>query len=262
MGKLIEELNYPKQLIDKAEALLKSIFGESVQEISHMFADSVKYYRLKNQVRILNKTSDLVEKHSLSLHEVNLKALVPFIEKSSLEQDESLQDKWAHLLANIASSPESGLEPRLIKTLSEISSVEAAILDYMFNLSILRRKQRFDRNKAKEWFKYEDEREISLTTISISKVDINKKFKLEDNYLEIFIENLLSLGLVQLDEPEIDIEDNFSEAKGVIKLDMDNKQYVDVDLDLDISTNYYSSNSIKLTNFGVYFIQQCSQIST
>jgi chorismate mutase len=94
---------------------------------------------------IISKTADLLEKNNLQAKELNLKTLVPLIEQSSLEDDELLQTKWANLIANMCSSPETGLEPKLVKTLSNLSVIEAQVLDYLFVRFLQERQIYFDK---------------------------------------------------------------------------------------------------------------------
>jgi len=131
MKEIIESLNLPKQILDKTEKLMSKLFGPSVKEFGELFADNIRFRRLKNQVKILNKTRILLENNGLETRELNLKTTTSLIEKSSVEEDETLQDKWANLIANISTSPENGLEQRLINTLSNLSSLEAKILDFV-----------------------------------------------------------------------------------------------------------------------------------
>jgi hypothetical protein len=137
MKEIIESINLPKQILDKAEKLISTIFGPSAKELGELFADKIRYKRLRNQVVIFNKTADLLEKNNLQAKELKLKTLVPLIEQSSLEDDEFLQTKWANLIANMCSTPETGLEPKLVKTLSNLSSLEAQVLDFIYKTYIL-----------------------------------------------------------------------------------------------------------------------------
>lgn len=53
--------------------------------------------RLNNQIKIFTKTIKILDENGLETRQLNLKTLIPLIEKSSLEDDEKLQDKWANL---------------------------------------------------------------------------------------------------------------------------------------------------------------------
>jgi len=125
MNDLIKSLNIPKQILEKTEEFMKTILGPAANEFGELLGDKVRFRRFKNEIKIFGKARKLVEDNNLDINQLNLKTVVPLIEKSSLEEDEDLQDKWSNLLANMASSPQSGLEPKLVATLSSLSSIEA-----------------------------------------------------------------------------------------------------------------------------------------
>ena len=253
MKEIIEGLNLPKQILDKTEKFMTALFGPSAKEMSELFADKIRYRRLKNQIEIFNKTIELIDKNNIEVRELNLKTLVPLIEKSSLEDDVLLQNKWANLLANIASSPETGLEPKLVKTLSNLSALEAQVLDYCFNRFKLERERIFEESKKYKWLHYETINDVKLDRVII-KIDwVRDNFKLNDSFSKICIDNLSALGLIRYEQPEIEIET--SRSKSVLKKDEENGEYVD--LDLDVSANYSQSDDFNFSTYGLYFIEQC-----
>lgn len=249
MKEIIEGLNLPKQILDKTSAFLNKLFGPSIDEFGELFADKVKFTRLKNQIKIFNKSRELLEKNGLEPRELNLKTLVPLIEKSSVEDDEQLQDKWANLISNISTSPETGLEPRLINTLSSLSSLEAKILDFIFEEFCIKRDLRLAYLMKNSLIKKNyTEKDINLDSIIITFESIKKNFNLNNEFTKIYIDNLESLGLLRYEEPEIEIDSGSTSA---------NLNDDDIDLDLDISANYNSSDDFHITTFGNYFINQC-----
>ncbi|WP_293691587.1 MULTISPECIES: Abi-alpha family protein [unclassified Spirosoma] len=147
MKEIIQSLNLPKQVLDKTEELMKTLFGPATKELGELFADKMRYRRLKNQINIFNKTVQLLEQNNLKPKELKIKTLVLLLEECSLEEDELLQEKWANLLANIATSPENGLKPRLVKTLSSLNPLEAQILDFSFEETYKNRIEEYERRK-------------------------------------------------------------------------------------------------------------------
>lgn len=257
LPEIIDDLNIPKQVIDKTEAFMKAIFGASVIEMSELFADKIRFRRLKNQIKIFEQANELIEKNNLQISELGLKTLVPLIEKSSLEDDEFLQEKWSKLLANMATSSESGLESKLVSTLSSLSSIEARILDFCYEYTINARKKRFERAKNNKYNRYNSIDDIKLERIRILKKWIENQFSIKKPYSSIYIENIESLNLIKYDDPDISVSDSFSEAKGL--LNKDNKVGIDLELDLDV--DYSPSDDFKLTSYGIYFIRKCSSIN-
>lgn len=248
MKELIEALNLPKQILDKSEKLLSTLFGEGLKEIGGMFGDQMRAKRMINQFKILNRTTEIMEKKGLDPRQMNLKALVPLVEKSSLEQDEKLQEKWANLIANISSTAENGLETKLINTLSELSFLEATILDFIYNYYVSKRGHIFQNSSRR----YQTEEEIKPKQVTISILAIKKKFQLTNELTSIYIENLQGLRLIQFGDPEIEIDDFFAEASFGKESSKDK-----IDLDLNLSADYRRSEEFYLTAYGLYFISQC-----
>ncbi len=253
MKEIIEALNLPKQILDKSEKLLSTLFGEGFKELGGIFGDKIRIKRLKNQIMILNEASKIMEKSGLRANQLNLKILVPLIEKSSLEEDEKLQDKWANLIANIASSPENGLEPKLINTLSSLSSIEAVILDFLYEFFLKRREELFNRYNTSTYKRYNTINDIKPDDIVLLFTNVKKQFSLTDELAKIYLENMTSLGIISYDNPIIEIDNGFSEAE-IIE---DKNKEQSIDLDLDISANYTKSDDFYFTHYGLYFVAKC-----
>lgn len=115
---------------DKKE--IKSFFDgvvpQFIKETGGIMADTVKFWRFKNQVGILKKANKIIEENNLQKHQVPLKILVPLLESASLEEEETLQDMWASLLVNTTTGEEN-VRPIFISILKEISYIEAIILN-------------------------------------------------------------------------------------------------------------------------------------
>lgn len=253
MKELIENLNLPKQVIDKTDKFMTTLFGPSVKEIGELFADKIKYRRLKNQVKIFKRTTELLEENGLQARELNFKTLIPLIENSSLEEDELLQEKWSNLIANMASNPESGLEPKLVKTLSNLTSLEAQVLDFIYAFFKNRREKIFEESKNSKWRNYKSIDDIKLENITIKFSLIKERFKLNDEFAKICVDNLEALGLVKYEDPQIEIDKGFPSGEIVKERDGEDK----VEIDIDISASYINSDDVNLTTYGNYFIKQC-----
>nr|WP_255519702.1 Abi-alpha family protein [Cupriavidus sp. IK-TO18] len=69
----------------------------------------------------------------LTLKPIPLKLAIPYLEAAALEDDDSLQDKWAALLVNAANPAKSvDLSRSYIAILEEITPFEAALLDKIY----------------------------------------------------------------------------------------------------------------------------------
>ncbi|MGE4423851.1 MAG: Abi-alpha family protein [Pseudodesulfovibrio sp.] len=106
------------------------------KELGEMFADQIKFYRLKNLLRITQKARTICQEHDIQADQIPIRFAVPFLEHASLEDNEYLQKKWANLLA-ASLIPGTPSNIRLyVDFLKTISPIEARILDYLYNGSI------------------------------------------------------------------------------------------------------------------------------
>jgi len=82
---------------NEAEHFLNLIVPEFCKDGVGMLNDLVKSWRWKNQVKIIKQAEVFLKQNDLKTSTVPLKILIPLLEKSSLEEEEILQNKWAKL---------------------------------------------------------------------------------------------------------------------------------------------------------------------
>ncbi len=127
-----ENLEIAKNSIELAKGFLKSIVNPALSELGELFADNIRYLRFKNQVKILNRAEELVQKRNIKLRAIPLKVLVPMLENASLEEEESLQNRWAALIANAANYDKDLLSPVVYTSiLNNLTHKEVIALDYL-----------------------------------------------------------------------------------------------------------------------------------
>ena len=115
--------------IDLAKDFLDKLIMPSVEETGLLLRDKVTLWRFNNQVKILNKSKAICEKHKISPKMISLKLLCPLLDYAGLEENETLQEKWAILLANMVDS-EQNIENHVFPyLLSQISNSEFFLLE-------------------------------------------------------------------------------------------------------------------------------------
>lgn len=222
--KIVDNINLPKQILDKTEALLKTLFGPSFDEIGGMISDNVRLRRFKNQIKIFTKAQNILKQNKLDPQKVSLKVLAPLIEYSSYEEDETLQDKWAKLTTNILTDHEATVfHQNCIAILNRLSANDAHLLDKLFQILTEEKKKQ----NASDIKDFEIRRkkapsvaitppptidEYPITLFKFNIHDLSKKLNLKKDRLELNISNLVSLGLLKY-ETDIDIDaDNYNDA--------------------------------------------------
>lgn len=161
----------------EATEFINSIIPGFVKDFGGVLSDQVKFWRFKNQINIIQKVKNKIESSGLMVKEAPLKVLLPIIENSSLEEDESIQDKWANLLANSVTNHE--VSPNYPEILKELSPIEVSILDQLFN-------------EAQKESDYKKRKELQFSKQAICSI-----YKLTQDKADLLIENLFRLNLCQ-----------------------------------------------------------------
>lgn len=115
--------------IDLVGGFIEKLAGSSLEEAGLLLADKVRIRRLRAQIQTFSEVKRITEENNITLREINLKTLVPLLEFSSLEEDETLQQKWINLIVNYSDSSQK-LETSIFPfILNQLSSSEATKLD-------------------------------------------------------------------------------------------------------------------------------------
>lgn len=115
------------------------IVKQPLEQLAGIFEDKLRYLRWERQVRLAERAAQFLrERGAKDTRSVPLKFLIPLLEAASLEEDNRLQDLYAHLLANAADA-ESDIRPvrAFVAVLQECTSIEVHLLDFMRRMSIL-----------------------------------------------------------------------------------------------------------------------------
>lgn len=117
--------------LDVAKDFLVKVFGPTADEIGLLMSDNVKMWRLKNQLRNFEKVKKIVNDKNITIKQVNLKVLLPYLEGVSMEEDDTLQDLWANLFANYLDSSKNLILTVYPSILKQLSTNEIRILEFM-----------------------------------------------------------------------------------------------------------------------------------
>jgi hypothetical protein len=131
------------ELVHRAGTFLNGAFGPACRELGQAFTEQMRFWRFKNAVKILEKTQTIVAQRGLKPEQI--KALgfgegLLLLEAASLEEDDTVQEMWARLMAN-AVDPETATKPEkvYIEILKSLSSREVAFLLLLWKLEARQR---------------------------------------------------------------------------------------------------------------------------
>ncbi len=91
-------------------------------------ADQIRLQREDVLLEIAKKAAERIAIENLSIHALPNKFLIPFMEKASLEDGDSiLMDRWADLLVSSTIDPNKA-HPKYVQILSEMTATDASLL--------------------------------------------------------------------------------------------------------------------------------------
>ena len=117
---------------EAAEAILSRICLPVAEEFGLMLQDKVRYWRLKNMVKIIEKTEGKLEFREDKLElKAHPRVVNSILENASWQENEKIQDLWAGLLASSCSKNHINDDNIIyIEILKQLTPSEAAIINY------------------------------------------------------------------------------------------------------------------------------------
>lgn len=142
--------------------VMKDILGCGAEIIGLLFPkapEAIAARRTKNLISVIKRVQNILDEAGLKPEErnaVSLKLGLPIIEKASLEEDPSLQELWANLLAN-ALNPNHSDKVRtiFIDIIQNLSAFDVLILNafHISNYPLVARPQNIIQVYTKEGYK-------------------------------------------------------------------------------------------------------------
>ena len=122
-----------KELVNQAFGFINDIIRPSTKELGGLFADWIKSFRLKNQIKMIIKAAEIHAQLGLKRQKIPLKLLAEMLDNSAWEEDEGLRKKWSILLANSATNGEDKSQFSIFtEILRQMSPLQAKCLEVMY----------------------------------------------------------------------------------------------------------------------------------
>lgn len=175
------------QILGKALASAKSyadlILKGPLEELGGILSDTVAHWRLKNQVRLMLKAKEWLERKGVNPKKVMPETFIPLLEDGSNVEDETLADMFASLLANhLDPKQDEFIHPSYTKVLSQISSLDArAMMEFRI------------------WVSHQEAREIGLRGSGVTVTHIAKQLLISNRKAYLSCLNLSRLGIIEAD---------------------------------------------------------------
>ncbi len=118
------------------QEFIQKVITPPLEEVGLLFADHIKYWRLKNQVKIVEKAELFLKDNNIKTQKVSLKVLAPLLDAASFEEDESLQEKWAALLVHTVEMGSKANTTLYSSILRQLTNEDAEIFEYVYTVFI------------------------------------------------------------------------------------------------------------------------------
>lgn len=189
----MNEFNLKSSTIEKGLGLIKGFLdkaiGPTVEELGQGMSDNLKMRRFTNQIKNLGKAKKIAEEHNVSIKQINLKALFPYLEGVALEEDETLQDMWANLFVNYIDAEKKLTLTVFPDILKHLSSNEVKMLTFMYN-NFRRIKKSLRNNETKDFpSEYTLEEMGNLARLGLIREESNFSMYDGDKIEELMPEN-------------------------------------------------------------------------
>lgn len=113
--------------------LIEKLFGGAAEQLGGMLTDTLAFQRQARQIVFFKKLQAAVENAGFEPQKIPDKIWLPALQHALLEDDETLQESWANLLANAADPRQiNPVLPSFSQIMKEFTPREARFLDALY----------------------------------------------------------------------------------------------------------------------------------
>jgi len=246
------------EVAEKVGGFVSKIIGTASNQAGGILEDWTRYFRYKNLLAIADKVEAIHIRRKIEGKTISIppKVAIPMLESAALEDDETLQEVWARLIAN-STDPNfiEALHPGYVEIIKQMSPDEAIILNAF--LSMKSYPTLFTSHISQEsgeagpnWLFNTTKQQASYENIYVKYLEYCKELTLKSPAnARVYLDNLQRLRLVELGHDFLD-----GRKKGLFGLFMD-----DANADFNQKKNTIPARDeyLRMTAFGKSFTATC-----
>jgi hypothetical protein len=124
-------------LVKPVADLINKLFGGAAEQMGGMWTDELAARRKVRQIALYLKVKKAIGGAGFEPQQIPDRIWLPILREASLEDDETLQTKWANLLAN-AADPEqrNAVLPSFSSIMADLNSVQAKFLEALYKKTL------------------------------------------------------------------------------------------------------------------------------
>lgn len=164
-----------------AKEYVNLILKGPLGELGGLLTDAVGQWRLRNQVRMLLRTKELLQVKGIDPVKLRPELFLPLVDKASLAEDKALSDMFASLLANhLDPSAADDIHPSFVTVLAQLSPLDAQVMMFFYI-----------------YVSYSAARQVGLRGAPMSVGDASTKLATPTRSTHLSCLNLHRLGIVE-----------------------------------------------------------------
>jgi Abortive infection alpha len=204
--------------------LLVRLAGPLADEAGQILGDRAREYRIRNATRIFQRVKKMLLDAGIEPQPIASRLFLPAFEAASIEDNETLQEKWAALLANASDGNGNvPIFPSFVEILKELTPEEAKFLAHLY--------------QRPDYYALSIDRGVYLGTFDDVRLRWNATASnQETQQTALMLDDLVRLGL--LDRQTSQVSGRASALEG---------------LSANIAESQYF-----LTRFGITFVEACT----
>lgn len=123
-----------RKALELASAFFAKVLGEDAAGI---FRDAMFYFRARNAISLQEKLDKILENRQIrNPKAIPLRLAIPFLETATLEDDPTIQERWARLLANaLDPSIHIDMERYYASVLKDLSPVDCLVVEKIASMA-------------------------------------------------------------------------------------------------------------------------------
>jgi hypothetical protein len=176
-----EEVQALGKAVDVAKDYADTIVKGPLSELGGILSDTVGYWRLKNQVRLILKAKKWLEEKDIPPTKLLPDIFVPLLNDGGNVENETLSDMFASLLAcQLDPEKQELVHPSYAKVLAQLSSIDATLM-----------------LEFRKYTSYKEARELGLRGGGLLVPHVAEAAKISIRVAYLSCLNLERLGVVQ-----------------------------------------------------------------
>jgi hypothetical protein len=129
----MEAAKHGSKALENLTDIINKLAGPLASELGMMMGDKARVYRVQNWIKVQERIGEMLREANAEPHAIPPRQFLPMVEAASLEDDATLQELWAALIANAATVDEQ-LPSAFITFMKELSPLEGGLLNRIWEV--------------------------------------------------------------------------------------------------------------------------------